>query len=134
VVSFLPFCVAFYLPHHDLNRELAELLGQVKPPTVSKEEIEKSGLEIVKPAVLEQYEKDGKVSSNCAEKVSPSTGVNTAVLSRIVSLAYSVSSVSTSMTRTTMSDFSVADMRSTKTVLISGFRQAGIIVPLVARG
>jgi hypothetical protein len=52
------------------NRELAELLGQVKPPTVSKEEIEKSGLEILKPAILEQYEKDGKVSSNCTEKAS----------------------------------------------------------------
>ncbi|KAF8133917.1 hypothetical protein EV363DRAFT_1397324 [Boletus edulis] len=33
--------------------ELAELLGQVKPPTVSKEEIEKSGLEIIKASMLE---------------------------------------------------------------------------------
>jgi hypothetical protein len=53
-----------------IRRELAELLGQVKPPTVSKEEIEQSGLEILKPATLEQYEKDGKVSSTCTEKVS----------------------------------------------------------------
>jgi hypothetical protein len=54
---------------YQICRELAELLGQVKPPTVSKEEIEQSGLEILKPATLEQYEKEGKVSSNCTEKV-----------------------------------------------------------------
>jgi len=48
--------------------ELAELLGQVKPQTVSKEEIDKSDLEIVKPTVLEQYEKEGKVASNCLER------------------------------------------------------------------
>lgn len=53
-----------------LNRELAEMLGQVKPPTVSKEEIEKSGLEICKPAALEEYEKAGRVASNCLERVS----------------------------------------------------------------
>ncbi|KAL0960902.1 hypothetical protein HGRIS_005911 [Hohenbuehelia grisea] len=48
--------------------ELAELLGQVKPPTVSKEEIEKSGLQIIKPAQLEQCEKDGVISSNCIDR------------------------------------------------------------------
>lgn len=45
------------------------MLGQVKPPTVSKEDIEKSGLEIIKPAELQRYEKAGKVSSNCIERV-----------------------------------------------------------------
>ncbi|KAK7464759.1 hypothetical protein VKT23_005966 [Stygiomarasmius scandens] len=48
--------------------DLAELLGQVKPPTVSKEEIEKSGLEVIKATQLEEYEKDGKISSNCTER------------------------------------------------------------------
>ncbi|KAG9315668.1 hypothetical protein JVU11DRAFT_3314 [Chiua virens] len=48
--------------------ELAELLGQVKPPTVSKDEIEKSGLEIIKASSLEQYEKEGCVASNCVDR------------------------------------------------------------------
>ena len=59
------------------DRELAEMLGQVKPQTVSKDEIEKSGLEICKPAALEQYETDGRVASNCLERVSL---INTSVL------------------------------------------------------
>jgi len=48
--------------------ELAELLGQVKPPTVSKEEIEKSGLEIINASMLEEYEKQGRVASNCIDR------------------------------------------------------------------
>jgi len=48
--------------------ELAELLGQVKPPTVSKEEIEKSGLEIIRASMLEEYEKQGRVASNCIDR------------------------------------------------------------------
>ncbi|KAF9221511.1 hypothetical protein BS17DRAFT_250292 [Gyrodon lividus] len=48
--------------------ELAELLGQVKPPTVSKDEIEKSGLEIIKASMLEEYEKQGRVANNCIDR------------------------------------------------------------------
>ncbi|THU91477.1 hypothetical protein K435DRAFT_863395 [Dendrothele bispora CBS 962.96] len=48
--------------------DLAELLGQVKPPTVSKEEIERSGLEVIKATQLEEYETNGKISSNCTER------------------------------------------------------------------
>jgi hypothetical protein len=48
--------------------ELAELLGQVKPQTVSKEDIEKSGLETIKASMLEEYEKQGRVSSNCIDR------------------------------------------------------------------
>jgi len=48
--------------------ELADLLGQVKPQTVSKEEIDNSGLEVIPRTALEQYEKDGKVASNCMER------------------------------------------------------------------
>jgi hypothetical protein len=55
-----------------LIRELAELFGgQAKPPTVSKEEIDKSGLEVIKATAVPQYETDGKISSNCTERVSP---------------------------------------------------------------
>ena len=51
--------------------ELAELLGQVKPPTATKEDIAKSGLEVIRPADLIQYEKDGRVASNCIDRVRP---------------------------------------------------------------
>lgn len=51
------------------DRELAELLGQVKPPTVSKDEIEKSGLEIIPASMLKEYEKQGRVASNCIDRV-----------------------------------------------------------------
>lgn len=48
--------------------DLAELLGQVKPPTVSKEEIDKSGLEVIKSTSLAEYERGGKISSNCIDR------------------------------------------------------------------
>ncbi|KAK0451408.1 uncharacterized protein EV420DRAFT_1560824 [Desarmillaria tabescens] len=48
--------------------DLAELLGQVKPPTVSKEEIDKSGLEVIKSTRLAEYERGGKISSNCIDR------------------------------------------------------------------
>jgi hypothetical protein len=79
--TFLIYVIGGYYPpdHHIVTGgnaldsfealwELAELLGQVKPPTVSKEDIEKSGLEIIKPDVLRQYESEGKVASNCVER------------------------------------------------------------------
>ncbi|KAJ3544321.1 hypothetical protein NMY22_g2822 [Coprinellus aureogranulatus] len=48
--------------------ELAEMLGHHKPPTVTKEEIEKSGLETIKPSQLAVYEEQGKIASNCTER------------------------------------------------------------------
>ncbi|KAF9021329.1 hypothetical protein BDZ89DRAFT_1071558 [Hymenopellis radicata] len=48
--------------------DLAEILGQVKPPTASKEEIEKSNLEVIKAARVAEYEQIGKISSNCTER------------------------------------------------------------------
>jgi hypothetical protein len=48
--------------------ELADLLGHVKPPTATKEDIDKSGLAIIKAAKLPQHEKDGKVASNCLDR------------------------------------------------------------------
>ena len=60
--------------------ELAEMLGQVKPPTATREDIAKSGLEVIRPSDLEQYEKDGRVSSNCVERVSHNSFYGSAVL------------------------------------------------------
>jgi hypothetical protein len=51
------------------SRELAELLGQAKPPTATREEIDKSGLQIIKGSELLQYEEEGKVASNCVDRV-----------------------------------------------------------------
>ncbi|KAI1793223.1 hypothetical protein LXA43DRAFT_885731 [Ganoderma leucocontextum] len=48
--------------------ELAELLGQVKPPVATREEIDRSGLQIIKSPELTRYEQQDKVASNCAER------------------------------------------------------------------
>ncbi|KAL4080852.1 hypothetical protein J3A83DRAFT_84976 [Scleroderma citrinum] len=48
--------------------ELAEFLGQVKPPTASKEDIERSGLEVIQASSLEEYEKTERVANNCTER------------------------------------------------------------------
>lgn len=48
--------------------ELAEFLGQVKPQTASKEDIERSGLEVIQASSLEEYEKTERVASNCTEQ------------------------------------------------------------------
>ncbi|KAL5519996.1 hypothetical protein ACEPAG_1656 [Sanghuangporus baumii] len=48
--------------------ELADLLGQVKPPVVTEEEIERSGLELFKAAVLKDYVNSGRVASNCLDR------------------------------------------------------------------
>jgi hypothetical protein len=51
-------------------RELAALIGQVKPPTATPEDIEKSGLEIIKSADIPQYSAEGRLASNCIDRVS----------------------------------------------------------------
>ncbi|KAG7088717.1 hypothetical protein E1B28_012685 [Marasmius oreades] len=48
--------------------DLADLLGQVRPPTASKEDIERSGLEVIKAPQVPKYEQEGKISSNCTER------------------------------------------------------------------
>ncbi|KAF9448794.1 hypothetical protein P691DRAFT_775161 [Macrolepiota fuliginosa MF-IS2] len=48
--------------------ELVELLGNAKAATATKEDIEKSGLEVIKKSQLTEYERDNKVSSNCVER------------------------------------------------------------------
>ena len=49
--------------------ELAELLGQVKPPTASKEDIDNSGLEVIRSGVLTGYEKVGRIAPMCVDRV-----------------------------------------------------------------
>ncbi|KAH8114585.1 hypothetical protein DFH11DRAFT_172893 [Phellopilus nigrolimitatus] len=48
--------------------ELAELLGQVKPPVVTEEEIERSGLQVFKANSLEEFERNEQVASNCVDR------------------------------------------------------------------
>ncbi|KDQ11113.1 hypothetical protein BOTBODRAFT_35649 [Botryobasidium botryosum FD-172 SS1] len=55
---------------HSIHRALAELLGQVKPQVATKDDIEKSGLEVIKGADLKRYEEEGKVASLTTDRVS----------------------------------------------------------------
>ena len=48
--------------------ELAELLGQAKPQTASKEDIDNSGLEVIRMNVLAEYEKAGPVAPMCVDR------------------------------------------------------------------
>lgn len=48
--------------------ELADLLGQVKPSTVSKEDIDNSGLEVIKASLLPQYYKEDRITANCLDQ------------------------------------------------------------------
>ncbi|KAH9165524.1 hypothetical protein EDB89DRAFT_2133995 [Lactarius sanguifluus] len=48
--------------------ELAELLGQVKPPTATKEDIDNSGLEVIRSGVLVEYEKVGRIAPMCVDR------------------------------------------------------------------
>lgn len=77
-------------------RELAELLGQVKPPTASKEEIDNSGLEVIKADSLEEYAKDGRVATNCVDRV---WNYAFTIFFILAYLAYSVSYVLMTMCR-----------------------------------
>jgi hypothetical protein len=57
------------IPAYTLRRELAALLGQVKPPVASPEEIENSGLQIIKSSDIGRWSDEGKVASNCIDRV-----------------------------------------------------------------
>ncbi|KZO96917.1 hypothetical protein CALVIDRAFT_104383 [Calocera viscosa TUFC12733] len=62
-----PHLLTGQLDHDDLWA-LGELLGQVKPPTATREEIEKSGLEVIRVTRLKEWEESGRVASNCTER------------------------------------------------------------------
>jgi len=79
--TFLIYVIGGYYPpnHHMVTGsdnldsyealwELAELLGQVKPPTATREDIDKSGLQIVKASELARLEEEGRVASNCVDR------------------------------------------------------------------
>lgn len=79
--TFLIYVIGGYYPpnHHIVTGtdgmdsyealwELAALLGQVKPPVATPEDIENSGLQIIKPSEIEQYAGDGQVASNCIDR------------------------------------------------------------------
>jgi len=59
--------ISFLITSH---RELAALIGQVKPPTATPEDIEKSGLQIIKSTEIPQYAAECKVAPNCIDRVS----------------------------------------------------------------
>ena len=67
------YALILYRSWYDNNsiicRELAELLGQAKPPTATREDIDKSGLKVIKASELKRYEEEGRVAYNCVEKV-----------------------------------------------------------------
>lgn len=79
--TFLIYVIGGYYPpnHHMVTGsdtldsyealwELAELLGQVKPPTATKEDIDGSGLQVIKASELKRYEQEKKITSNCVER------------------------------------------------------------------
>ena len=55
------------LDHDDLWA-LAELMGQVKPPTATSEDIDNSGLEVIKGFTVKTYCAEGKVLENSADR------------------------------------------------------------------
>ena len=68
----------YYPPNHQLVigtdpldsfEELAELLGHVKPQTATREDIVNSGLEVIRPSVLVEYEKNGRIAPMCVDRV-----------------------------------------------------------------
>lgn len=79
--TFLIYVIGGYYPpnHHivtgtdgmdsyDALWELAALIGQAKPPTATPEDIEKSGLQIIKSTDIPQYAAEEKVASNCIDR------------------------------------------------------------------
>ena len=53
----------------DSFEELAELLGQVMPPTATKEDFNNSGLEVIHWSMLVEYEKAGRIAPMCVDRV-----------------------------------------------------------------
>ena len=67
---------------HDDFWALAEFLGQVKPPVATREDIEKAGLELIKPSQLTDYLKEDKIATNTAD------GVRVTFVAEVCSLTY----------------------------------------------
>ena len=118
-----------------MSRELADLLGQVKPPTVSKDEIDKSGLEIIKAAQLSQHENDGKVSSNCLDRVGCFSRFQSENAWMLITTIYLGSVLYVWMIISPRTIFALCRvaMLSIKLALMSGYRLEGITVLLVGQ-
>ena len=54
----------------NMCRALAELLGQVKPPVATKDDIEHSGLQVIKTEKIAEYAQNGQIAINTIERVS----------------------------------------------------------------
>ncbi|CAE6469258.1 unnamed protein product [Rhizoctonia solani] len=54
--------------HPDELWMLNEFLGQVKPPTASRDDIAKAGLRVVKGVEVQELAKSGSVTENCTER------------------------------------------------------------------
>ncbi|KAF8517391.1 hypothetical protein BU17DRAFT_49790 [Hysterangium stoloniferum] len=79
-LTLIIMLIGYYPPNHsivtgadDMNSfealwDLAELIGQAKPPVATKDDIEKSGLAVIKASALPDYDKAGKIASNTVEK------------------------------------------------------------------
>jgi hypothetical protein len=73
----------------DSFEELAELLGQAKPQTASKEDIDNSGLEVIRVGSLAEYEKVGRVAPMCVDRVCSFFGIYNVMLTlTMVCLSY----------------------------------------------
>lgn len=102
------------------SRELAELIGQVKPQVASKEDIEQSGLEVFKASQLSDYETTHKVASNTVERVCPSFVINL-ILVLMCCCPHSVWFVLMTMNPKKMFGCLHVAMRSTRNALTSAF-------------
>jgi hypothetical protein len=49
--------------------ELAEMLGQAKPPTASRADIARAGLEVISAAQMRAYGAQGRVAGMCVDRV-----------------------------------------------------------------
>ena len=70
--------VGYHPPNHQLVigtdsldsfEELAELHGQVNPAVATKEDIDNSGLEVIRSSVLMKFEKIGQIAPMCVDRV-----------------------------------------------------------------
>jgi hypothetical protein len=56
-------------PARDRHGPARLVRGQVKPPMASKEDIDNSGLEVIRSGVLTEYEKVGQIMPMCVDRV-----------------------------------------------------------------
>lgn len=115
---------------------MADLLGQVKPPVASKEDIDRAGLQIIKAELLKQYESDGKITSNTTDRVSFLLHTWLTLTGRLLIVCFGTFSVSSAcpiMSRKKTFGSCLASTPSIRIVWTSGLRLAGTTALRVAR-